>query len=97
MNYETVVGIEIHLELKTKTKMFSGAPYTFKAEANTLVNEIDLGMPGCLPCVNHEAVKKAIEACIALNLDIDPLLRFDRKESTWKKILLNSSIYMMKL
>lgn len=79
MNYETVVGIEIHLELKTKTKMFSGAPYTFKAEANTLVNEIDLGMPGCLPCVNHEAVKKAIEACIALNLDIDPLLRFDRK------------------
>lgn len=79
MNYKTVVGIEIHLELKTNTKMFSGAPYVFKAEANTLVNEVDLGMPGTLPCVNHEAVRKAIQACLALNLNIDPLIRFDRK------------------
>ena len=60
MNYKTVVGIEIHLELKTKTKMFSGAPYTFKAEANTEINEIDLAFPGTLPCVNHDAVRKAI-------------------------------------
>ena len=79
MNYKTVVGIEIHLELKTKTKMFSGAPYTFKAEANTEINEIDLAFPGTLPCVNHDAVRKAIQSCIALHLDIDPLIKFDRK------------------
>lgn len=79
MNYKTVVGIEIHLELKTKTKMFSGAPYTFKAEANTEINEVDLAFPGTLPVVNHDAVRKAIQACLALHLDIDPLIKFDRK------------------
>ena len=79
MNYDVVIGIEIHLELKTKTKMFSGAPYAFKSEANTCVNEIDLAFPGTLPCVNMEAVKKALEACMALHLDIDPLVKFDRK------------------
>ncbi len=73
------IGIEIHMELNTKTKMFSGAPYHFKAEANTCVNEVDLALPGTLPAVNKEAVKKAIEACTALNLKIDPLVRFDRK------------------
>mgnify|MGYP000236525451 CR=1 FL=1 len=46
MNYETVIGIEIHCELKTKTKMFSGAPVAFGKVANTCVNEIDLGHPG---------------------------------------------------
>lgn len=79
MNYDVVVGIEIHLELKTITKMFSGAPYEFKSEANTCVNEIDLAMPGVLPCVNMDAVKKAIETCLALHLDIDTLIKFDRK------------------
>lgn len=79
MAYRTVVGIEIHLELKTKTKMFSAAPYAFKDEANTDINEIDLAFPGTLPCLNRQAVKEALEACLALHLTIDPLLRFDRK------------------
>ena len=79
MEYDVVVGLEIHLELKTKTKMFSSAPYAFKDAANTDVSAIDLAHPGTLPCVNKEAVKKAIEACTALNLTIDPLIRFDRK------------------
>jgi len=79
MEYRTVVGIEIHLELSTKTKMFSGAPYRFKAEANSLCNEVDLGHPGTLPCVNKEAVKMALMACKALNMHIDPLVKFDRK------------------
>ncbi|MDO5439901.1 MAG: Asp-tRNA(Asn)/Glu-tRNA(Gln) amidotransferase subunit GatB [Erysipelotrichaceae bacterium] len=79
MEYDVVVGIEIHLELTTNTKMFSGAPYKFKSEANTCTNEIDLGHPGTLPCVNMEAVKKAIMTCFALNLDIDKLIKFDRK------------------
>lgn len=79
MKYDVVVGIEIHAELNTHTKMFSGAPYHFKAEANTCTNEVDLAHPGVLPCVNREAVKKAVELCTALNLKIDPLIKFDRK------------------
>ena len=79
MNYETVIGIEIHCELKTKSKMFSGAPVVYGAQPNTAVNEIDLGHPGTLPSLNKEAVRKALQACLALNLQIDPLVRFDRK------------------
>lgn len=79
MEYDIVVGLEIHLELTTNTKMFSGAPYKFKAEANTCTNEVDLGHPGTLPCVNKEAVRKAIMTCFALNLDIDKIIKFDRK------------------
>ncbi len=79
MNYDVVIGIEIHCELKTKTKMFSGAPTSFGAVANSCVNEIDLGHPGILPCVNKEAVKSAVKVCHALQLEIDPLVKFDRK------------------
>ena len=79
MEYDVVVGIEIHLELNTLTKMFSGAPYKFKQEANTCTNEVDLGMPGTLPCLNKGAVKKAIALCSALHMDIDTLVKFDRK------------------
>ncbi|MFV0479363.1 MAG: Asp-tRNA(Asn)/Glu-tRNA(Gln) amidotransferase subunit GatB [Anaerorhabdus sp.] len=79
MEYDVVIGIEIHCELKTKTKMFSGAPCQFGAEVNTCVNEIDLGHPGTLPSVNKEAVRKALQACMAFHLEIDPLVRFDRK------------------
>lgn len=79
MMYETVIGIEIHCELKTKTKMFSSAPVTYGAQPNTCVNEIDLGHPGTLPSLNKQAVKLAIQACTALNLEIDPVVRFDRK------------------
>ena len=79
MKYETVIGIEIHCELKTKTKMFSSAPVAFGEVANTCVNEVDLGHPGTLPCVNKEAVKLAIKAATALKCEIDPLVKFDRK------------------
>lgn len=79
MKYDVVVGLEIHLELTTDTKMFSGAPYKFKSEANTCTNEVDLGHPGTLPCLNKEAVRKAIMTCFALNLNIDKVIKFDRK------------------
>lgn len=79
MNYETVIGIEIHCELKTKTKMFSSAPVVVGAQPNTATNEVDLGHPGTLPSLNKEAVRLAIMACRALNLKIDPLIKFDRK------------------
>lgn len=77
--YQVTIGIEIHCELKTKTKMFSGAPTSFGEVANTQTSVIDLGHPGCLPCVNKEAVRLAIKACGGLHCTIDPLVKFDRK------------------
>lgn len=79
MEYDVTIGIEIHCELKTRTKMFSGAPCSFGRQANTCVNEIDLAMPGTLPTLNMEGVVKAIQACTAFHLTIDPLVKFDRK------------------
>ncbi len=79
MAYKVVIGIEIHCELKTKTKMFSSAPLSFAQTPNSCVNEVDLAHPGTLPCVNKNAIKYAIMACSAFNLEIDTLVKFDRK------------------
>lgn len=79
MSFEMVIGIEIHCELKTKTKMFSGAPVSFAQEPNTCVNEIDLAHPGTLPSLNKKAVELSLTACKLFHLEIDRLLRFDRK------------------
>lgn len=79
MNYEQIIGLEVHCELKTNSKMFSGSPVTFGKQANTKVNEIDLGMTGTLPVVNKRAVEFAIRVCYALHMEIDELLCFDRK------------------
>lgn len=79
MNFEVIIGIEIHCELKTQTKMFSGARVSFAAQPNTCVNEIDLGHPGVLPALNQQGVAYALRACMAMNCEIDPLVRFDRK------------------
>ncbi len=77
--YEAVIGIEIHCELKTNTKMFSGAPLTYAEVPNTAINEIDLALPGTLPSVNKKAVEYGVRLAKALDCDIDPVLRFDRK------------------
>lgn len=79
MSFETIIGIEIHCELKTKTKMFSSAPVSFGSAVNSCVNEIDLGHPGTLPSVNKKAIELSIRAATALHCEIDPLVRFDRK------------------
>ena len=77
--YEAVIGIEIHCELKTQTKMFSGAPLVYGAQPNTATNEIDLAYPGTLPSVNKKAVEYGVILSKALNCEVDPVLRFDRK------------------
>jgi len=79
MNFETVIGIEIHCELKTKTKMFSGSKRSFADEVNTNVNEVDLGMPGTLPTINKRAVQQALKACHIFGMEVYPRLVFDRK------------------
>lgn len=79
MNFETIIGLEVHCELKTKSKMFSPAPAEFGAEPNTNTNKIDWGYPGVLPTVNEEGINYAIKAALALNCKIHQKTRFDRK------------------
>lgn len=77
--YNIVIGIEIHLELNTKTKMFSGSRVDTSSAPNTNVNAKDLAHPGTLPLLNKVGVENAIKVCHALNFKIDPIMRFDRK------------------
>lgn len=79
MKYEAVIGIEIHCELSTNSKMFSGSAVDFNAAPNTAVNEIDLSYPGTLPAVNKRAVEYGVALSKALKMKVDPLIRFDRK------------------
>lgn len=79
MEYEAVIGLEVHCELKTKSKMFSAAPVSFGESYNTKTNAIDLGFTGTMPCLNKKGVEYAIRVCHALHMTIDDVLWFDRK------------------
>ena len=79
MKYETVIGLEIHCELKTKTKIFCGCETGFGAEHNTHVCPVCLGLPGVLPTVNKRVVEFAIKAGLATNCEINQYCKFDRK------------------
>ena len=79
MNFEAVIGLEIHVEMKTRSKMFSNAPVEFGMEPNTLVSPNDIALPGTMPTVNKQAVINAIRIANALHMSIDNLLVFDRK------------------
>lgn len=79
MNFETVIGLEVHVELKTESKIFSSAPAHFGAEPNTNTTVIDLGMPGVLPVLNKRAVEYGMKAAMAINCDIAAHTKFDRK------------------
>jgi aspartyl-tRNA(Asn)/glutamyl-tRNA(Gln) amidotransferase subunit B len=77
--YETVIGLEVHVQLATATKIFCGCPTGFGAPPNTNVCPVCLGMPGALPVLNREAVDLAIRASLALNCRVRPQSRFARK------------------
>lgn len=77
--FEPVIGLEVHVELNTKTKMFSAAPNTFGGEANTNVTPVCLGLPGTLPVVNEQAVRYAISLGLALGCNIAEVSGFARK------------------
>lgn len=79
MAYEAVIGLEIHSELKTKTKIFCGCATSFGAEQNTHVCPVCLGLPGALPVVNKKVVEFAIKAGVAFNCTINKFSKFDRK------------------
>jgi aspartyl-tRNA(Asn)/glutamyl-tRNA(Gln) amidotransferase subunit B len=77
--YEAVIGLEVHAQLRTNSKIFSSAPVAFGAPANTLVNEVCAGYPGSLPVLNREAVTLAIRAGLALGCQVHHESEFARK------------------
>ena len=79
MNFEAVIGIEIHVEMKTKSKMFSGGRIAFGEEPNSCVRPLDMAFPGTMPRVNKQAVINALRVSNALHMTIDQELWFDRK------------------
>ena len=78
-DFDPVLGLEVHVELNTQTKMFCGCPTTFGGEPNSQVCPVCLGLPGSLPVVNGTAVESAIRIGLALNCRIAPWSRFARK------------------
>ena len=79
MSYEVVIGLEVHVELLTKSKIFCSCPTSFGDEPNTNVCPVCLGLPGVLPVINKRAVEFAILSGLALNCKVNPRSKFDRK------------------
>ena len=79
MKYKVVIGLEVHCELETKSKNFSPALNTFSNIPNENVATVDLGLPGILPVVNEEAVRRALLTAMALNCTNPDEVMFDRK------------------
>ncbi|HNU92179.1 MAG TPA: Asp-tRNA(Asn)/Glu-tRNA(Gln) amidotransferase subunit GatB [Spirochaetota bacterium] len=79
MEFEPVIGLEVHVQLNTRSKIFCGCPTAFKAEPNSQTCPICLGFPGTLPVLNEEVLRKAIMAGLALNATVSEYSKFDRK------------------
>ena len=91
-NYIPTIGVEVHLELKTKTKMFSNSVNGYGQMANSLTNVIDLGYPGTLPTLNEEVINLGIKAATILNCKIRKEMHFDRKNYFYPDIPKNYQI-----
>jgi aspartyl-tRNA(Asn)/glutamyl-tRNA(Gln) amidotransferase subunit B len=79
MSWEVVIGLEVHVQINTKTKQFCGCSTAFGAEPNTQTCPVCLGMPGQLPVLNMEAARKTVLTGLAINADINLVSKFDRK------------------
>jgi aspartyl-tRNA(Asn)/glutamyl-tRNA(Gln) amidotransferase subunit B len=79
IRYEPVIGLEVHCQLKTKTKIFSSDPYNYGAPPNTLAGPVTLGLPGVLPVLNEAVLRMAIQTGLALECGIASVTKFDRK------------------
>ncbi|MEE2752814.1 MAG: Asp-tRNA(Asn)/Glu-tRNA(Gln) amidotransferase GatCAB subunit B, partial [Candidatus Latescibacterota bacterium] len=76
MVWETLIGLEVHAQLATRSKIFSGAPVSFGAEPNTNVTPLCLGLPGTLPVLNKQVVELSMRMSIAVGCTIQPRSRF---------------------
>jgi aspartyl-tRNA(Asn)/glutamyl-tRNA(Gln) amidotransferase subunit B len=79
MEYEAVIGLEIHVQVKTRTKMFTSAPYEYGAAPNTLTDAVVLGLPGTLPVLNYTAIEKCAKLGLMLGCEIAEVCKWDRK------------------
>ena len=79
MQWETVIGLEVHVQLATRSKIFSGSSTAFGAEPNTQANAVDLGLPGVLPVLNEQAVAMALKFGLGIHAEIPEVSVFDRK------------------
>jgi aspartyl-tRNA(Asn)/glutamyl-tRNA(Gln) amidotransferase subunit B len=79
MQYLVTIGLEVHVQLKTRSKMFCGCPVEFGADPNTHTCPTCLGLPGALPVMNHEALRMTVLTGLMLGCDIAPICKFDRK------------------
>ena len=79
MNYIATIGLEVHVQLKTRSKMFCASPAEFGAEPNTHTCPVCLGLPGALPVMNQEALRMTLLTGLMLGCDIAPVSKFDRK------------------
>ncbi|WP_071515167.1 Asp-tRNA(Asn)/Glu-tRNA(Gln) amidotransferase subunit GatB [Geitlerinema sp. PCC 9228] len=78
--YEAIIGLETHCQLKTQSKIFCSSSTEFNAPANTNISPVCLGLPGTLPVLNQKALEYAVKAGLALNCEIAPYSKFDRKQ-----------------
>jgi aspartyl-tRNA(Asn)/glutamyl-tRNA(Gln) amidotransferase subunit B len=78
-DFEIVIGLEVHLQLDTKTKIFCGCVNDFGKDPNTLTCPVCLGLPGTLPVLNKKALEYAMKVSLALNCKVNPYIKFDRK------------------
>lgn len=79
MKFDVVIGLEMHIQMKTRSKMFSCGPVSFGMSPNSKVNIVDIGFPGAMPTVNKQAVINAIRVSHALHMSIDDVVQFERK------------------
>jgi len=94
--YETVVGMEVHVELETDTKVFCGCSTTFGGEPNTQTCPVCLGMPGSLPVINKQAFEYAMRVCLALNSEITRRTQFERKNYYYPDLPKNYQISQLR-
>jgi aspartyl-tRNA(Asn)/glutamyl-tRNA(Gln) amidotransferase subunit B len=80
IQYETIIGLETHCQLSTETKIFSDSSAKFTTDPNVNIDPICLGMPGVLPVLNQKVLEYAVKACMALNCQVAPYSKFDRKQ-----------------
>jgi len=92
MEYEAVIGLETHVQLKTKSKMWCGCANSFGAEPNTNVCPVCLGMPGVLPVANEEALKLTVLTGLLLNCEIPSRAKFDRKNYFYPDVAKNYQV-----